>query len=132
MYIYVHIHAYILFIRWKQFDIYLVHAMTAKQFISLLYSFEAPDTAYKKLKKLTSFNNTTLNKRVQKAPASWVFRIHCLFDFQKVDSGKVAEVFSQCLNGCVRYCWVLVKQLIYPQWYCKQPQIQKALDFLSV
>ena len=44
--------------------------MTAKQFISLLYSFEAPDTAYKKLKKLTSFNNTTLNKRVQKAPAS--------------------------------------------------------------
>ena len=41
--------------------------MTAK---SLLYSFEAPGTAYKRLKKLTSFNNTTLNKRIVKALAS--------------------------------------------------------------
>ena len=44
--------------------------MTAKKFINLLYSFEAPGTAYKKLKRLTIFNNTTLNKRIQKALAS--------------------------------------------------------------
>ena len=33
-------------------------------------SFEAPGTAYKRLKKLTSFNSTTPNKRIQKALAS--------------------------------------------------------------
>ena len=44
--------------------------MTAKKFINLFYSFEAPGTAYKGLKKLTSFNNTTLDKGIQKAPAS--------------------------------------------------------------
>ena len=43
--------------------------MTTKKFINLLYSFEAPGTAYKRLLKLTSFNNTTLKKRVQKARA---------------------------------------------------------------
>ena len=39
--------------------------MTAKKFINLLYSFEGPGTAYKRLKKLTSFNNATLNKTIQ-------------------------------------------------------------------
>ena len=38
--------------------------MIAKKFTNLLYSFEEPSTAYKRLKKLTSFNNTTLNKRI--------------------------------------------------------------------
>ena len=37
---------------------------------NLLYSFEAPCPAYKSLKKLTSFNNNTLNKMNQKALAS--------------------------------------------------------------
>ena len=40
--------------------------MTAKKFINLLYSFEAPGTTYKRLKRLTS----TLKKRIQKALAS--------------------------------------------------------------
>ena len=44
--------------------------MTGKKFINLFYSYEEPGTAYKWLKKLTSFNNTTLNKRIQKALAS--------------------------------------------------------------
>ena len=44
--------------------------MTTKKFINLLYSFEAPGTAYKRLLKLTSFNNTALNKRIKKALAS--------------------------------------------------------------
>ena len=34
------------------------------------FSFESPGTAYKGLKKLFSFNNTTLNKRIQKALSS--------------------------------------------------------------
>ena len=34
------------------------------------YSFEALGTAYKKLKILCSFNNTTVNKRIQKDLAS--------------------------------------------------------------
>ena len=38
--------------------------MTAKNFIILFYSFEALGAAYKRLKKLTSFNDTTLNKRI--------------------------------------------------------------------
>ena len=44
--------------------------MTTKKFINLLYSFEALGSPYKRLKKLTSFNNTTPNKRIQKALAS--------------------------------------------------------------
>ena len=44
--------------------------MTAKKFINLLYSFEAPGTAYHRLNKLIIFNNTTLNKRIQKGQAS--------------------------------------------------------------
>ena len=43
--------------------------MTEKKFINLLYSFEAPGTSHKKLKKLTSFSNTTLNKIIKKALA---------------------------------------------------------------
>ena len=39
-------------------------------FINLLYSFEVPGTTYKWFKKLTSFNNTTLKKGIQKALAS--------------------------------------------------------------
>ena len=62
--------------------------MTAKKLTNLLYSLEAPGTVYKRLKKLTSFNNTTLNKRIQKALVSGMFRILCLFDFQKVDCAK--------------------------------------------
>ena len=81
--------------------------MNGKKFINLLYSYEEPGTAYKRLKKLTSFNNTTLNKRIQKALASWSFRVLSLFDFQKIDCGKVPEVLSQCLQclyGCIKYC----------------------------
>ena len=44
--------------------------MTAKKFINLLYSFEAPAIVYKRLKKLTSFNNATLNKIIKKTLAS--------------------------------------------------------------
>ena len=44
--------------------------MTAKKFMNLLYSFQAPGTAYHRLNKQTSFNNTTLNKRIQKGQAS--------------------------------------------------------------
>ena len=44
--------------------------MTPKKFNNLLYSFEAPASIYKRLEKLTSFNNTTLNKKVQKPLAS--------------------------------------------------------------
>ena len=44
--------------------------MTAKKFMNLLYSFEAPSTAYKRLERLTNFNNTALKKRTQKALAS--------------------------------------------------------------
>ena len=44
--------------------------MTAKKFNNLLYSFETPGTASRRLRKLTSLNNTTLNKRIQKALAT--------------------------------------------------------------
>ena len=77
---------------------------------NLLYSFEAPGIAYKRLKKLTSVNNTTLYKRTVKALASWMFRILSPFDFQKIDCGKAPETLSHCLYGCIRYCWVGVKQ----------------------
>ena len=83
--------------------------MTAKIFINLLYSFEAPGTASRRLKKLTSLNNTTLNKRIQKALATWMFRILSLFDFQKIYCGKVvkyqASVFSvfMDLSGTAEY-----------------------------
>ena len=103
---------YVICISWKHFDIYLVHVMTAKKFINLLYSFEAPGTAYKKLKRLTSFNNTTLNKRIQKALASWIVTILSLFDFQKIDCVKAPEALNQCLYEYIGYCWALVKQLI--------------------
>ena len=74
--------------------------MTAKKFINLLYSFEAPGTAYKKLKRLTIFNNTTLNKRIQKALASWMVTILSLFDFQKIDCVKAPEASkaSVCMD----------------------------------
>ena len=49
---------------------YLVDVMTPKKFNNLLYSFEATASIYKRLKKLTSFNNTTLNIKVQKPLAS--------------------------------------------------------------
>ena len=81
-------------------------------FMLWLQSFEAPATGYMRLKKLTSFNNTTLNKSIQKALDSWVLRILSLFDFQKIDCGKAPEALSQCLYGCIRYRWVWVKQLI--------------------
>ena len=44
--------------------------MTAKKLTNLFYNFEAPGTVYKRLKKITSFNNTILNKRTQKTLAS--------------------------------------------------------------
>ena len=91
--------------------------MNAKKLTNLLYSFEAPGTVYKRLKKLTSFNNTILNKRTQKTLASWMFRILCLFDFQKVHCGKAPEALTQCLYGCIRYCLVWVKQLIWHQFW---------------
>ena len=71
--------------------------MTAKKFINLLYSFEAPGTAYHRLNKLIIFNNTTLNKRIQKGQASWMFRILSLIDFQKVDCSKELEALSEYL-----------------------------------
>ena len=84
--------------------------MTAKKFINILYSFEAPGTAYKRLKRLTSFNDTTLHKWIQKALAFWMITILSLFDFQKTDCVKAPEALSQCLYRCIRYCWVWVKQ----------------------
>ena len=68
--------------------------MTTMKFNNLLYSFEAPGTAYKTLKKLTSFNNTILYKRIQKPLASWMFRILSLFDFRKIDCGEAPEGLS--------------------------------------
>ena len=58
---------------------------------NLLYSFEAPCPAYKRLKKLTSFNNNTLNKINQKALASWIFRVLSLFNFQKMECDKAPD-----------------------------------------
>ena len=78
--------------------------MTTEKLTNLLYSFEPPGTVYKRLKKLTSSNNTILYKRIQRAQASSMFTILCLFDFQKVDCGEAPEALSQCLCGCVRYC----------------------------
>ena len=77
---------------------------------NILYSFEAPGTAYKRLVKLSSFNNTTLNKWIVKALASWMFRILSPFDFQKIVFGKAPKILSQCLYGCIRYCWIRIKQ----------------------
>ena len=71
--------------------------MTAMKFINLLYSFELPGTAYKRLKILTSFNNTTLKKRIKKSLVSSMFRILSLFDFQKIDCSKAPKALSQCL-----------------------------------
>ena len=77
---------------------------------NLLYSFVAKGTAYKRLKKLTSFSDTTFNKRIVKALASWMFRILSLLDFQKIDCDKAPETLSQCFYGCIMYCCVGVKQ----------------------
>ena len=35
---------------------------------------------------------------------------YSLFDFQKIDCVKALEALSQCLYGCIRYCWLWVKQ----------------------
>ena len=74
------------------------------------YSFEIPDTVYKSLQKLFSFSNITLNKRIQKALAFWIFRILYPFDYQKGYIGTAPEILIQCLYGYTRYCWVGVKQ----------------------
>ena len=63
-------------------------------YCNLLYSFGAPGTAYRRSKKLTSFNNNTLSRRIQNDLASWMFRILSPFDFQKIDCGKAPEVLS--------------------------------------
>ena len=47
-----------------------VRVMTAKKFF---YSFERPGSAYKRLKKLTSFNNTARNHKFKKLLTSWIF-----------------------------------------------------------
>ena len=97
----IYIYIYIYFYSWKHFDIYF----------SLIDSFDAPGIAYKRIKKLTSFNNTTLNnKRIQKALAYWMVRILFPFDFQKTDCAKVHEAISHCLYGCITCYWVWVKQ----------------------
>ena len=44
-----------------------------------LYRFEAPGTAYERLQKLGSFNDTTFNKGTQKDLASRMLRILSLF-----------------------------------------------------
>ena len=96
-----------LLISWKYFDIYFSYELQR----NLIYSFEAPGTAYKKLKNLTSFNNTTLNnKRVQEPLASWMFRILSPFNFQKNNCAKAIEALSQCLYGCIKYYWVLANR----------------------
>ena len=64
--------------------------MTAKE----SSSFEARGTAYKRLKKLTRFNNTALNKRTQKTLAFWMSRILSPVDFEKTDCGKAPETLS--------------------------------------
>ena len=72
IYLYIHTHTYIyIYIENEYIYIYyLVDVMTPKKFNNLLYSFEATASIYKRLKKLTSFNNTTLNIKVQKPLAS--------------------------------------------------------------
>ena len=82
--------------------------MTAKK--SIIKFWGTPGTAHKRLKKLTSFNNTTLNKHIFKALAFWMFMVLSPFDFQKIDCGKAPETLNQCLYGCIRYCWAGVKQ----------------------
>ena len=72
IYLYIDTHTYIyIYIENEYIYIYyLVDVMTPKKFNNLLYSFEATASIYKRLKKLTSFNNTTLNIKVQKPLAS--------------------------------------------------------------
>ena len=118
IYIYICIYIYILYI---YTHIYTCNPLTEHILIfiwfmlwiqrNLIYCFEAPGTAYKRLKKLTSFNSTTLNnKRIQKVLGSWMLRILSLFDFQKLDCTKALEALTQCLYGCIRYWGVWVKQ----------------------
>ena len=56
-----------------------------------LYSLEAPVTAYKRLKTMTGFNNTTVNKWTEKDLASWMFKIVSLFFFFQPDCRKARE-----------------------------------------
>ena len=70
IYTYTYIHIYIYIENEYIYIYYLVDVMTPKKFNNLLYSFEATASIYKRLKKLTSFNNTTLNIKVQKPLAS--------------------------------------------------------------
>ena len=72
------------------FIFYLVHVMLWLDG-NLLYIFDSSGAACKRLKKLTSFKNTTFNKTIQKALASWMFRILSPFDFQKGECAKCVE-----------------------------------------
>ena len=56
-----------------------------------LYSLEAPVTAYKRLKTITGFNNTTVNKWTEKDLASWMFKIVSLFAYLQPDCRKARE-----------------------------------------
>ena len=56
-----------------------------------LYSLEAPVTAYKRLKTMTGFNNTTVNKWTEKDLASWMFKIVSLFAYLQPDCRKARE-----------------------------------------
>ena len=77
----------------------------------MICSFETASTANKRLKKLSTFNNATVNNRtIQKTLASWMFRILSAFDFQKIDGAQALEALSHCIYGYIKYCWVLVKQ----------------------
>ena len=73
--------------------------------INFLYIFEAPGTAYKSLQKLTSFNNATHNKIIKKSLVSYMFSIISPFEYQIVDCRKSSDTLSQCLYGCIGYCW---------------------------
>ena len=71
------------------------------------YSFETPGTVSKRLQKLTTFSNTTLNnKNIQKALASWIFKILSPFEYQKIDCSIAPKILTQCIYGCIRYCWI--------------------------
>ena len=106
------VHIFNSFICWKHFDILIFIWLMLQLQINLLHSFEASSTDYKRLKTLTSFNNTTLNNRIQTSLASWMIRVLSPFDFTKNWLWQSTWNISQCFYGCIRYYWVAVKQLI--------------------
>lgn len=69
-----------LFNCWKNVNIYLVYVMAGKKFI---IRYEVPGEFIRGYKIYISFNNTALNKKIQKSPASWMFKILFPFVYKK-------------------------------------------------